>query len=105
MKAIGKGSLASMLAIGLHVTRIILWIALCGLLLAMIIVPLIPFFAGAFSDADISIDGNAVDEFLDVANTFVTFAVMLYVVERLLEILKTLRFGSPFVRENADRFR
>lgn len=105
MKAIGKGSLASILAIGLHVTRIILWLALFGLLIAMVIVPLIPYFATVFSTADINIDGGAVEEFLDVASTFVTFAVMLYVVERLLEILKTLRFGSPFVRENADRFR
>lgn len=30
--------------------------------------------------------------------------VMLYVVNRLLEVLHALRFASPFVPENAERF-
>lgn len=109
MRAIGKGSLSSILAVGLHVTRIILLIALFGVTIALIIMPFVPTLIDVFSSSDkLSIDGDAdidVGDFFDVANTFVTIAVMLFVVNRLLEILKTLRFGSPFVKENADRFR
>lgn len=109
MRAIGKGSLASILAAGLHVTRIILWIAFIGLAIAMIMVPFATAIMSAVDGAaNLSIDGDvAVDaeDYINIGHHFVTFAVMLFVVDRLLEILKTLRFGSPFVRENADRFR
>ncbi|MEO1136225.1 MAG: DUF2975 domain-containing protein [Pseudomonadota bacterium] len=109
MRAIGKGSLSSILAVGLHVTRIILLIAFFGVTIALIIMPFVPTLVDFFSGSDsVTInDGDGIDvgDFFDVANTFVTIAVMLFVVNRLLEILKTLRFGSPFVKENADRFR
>ena len=75
----------------------------------MVVVPFVPLIVSAVSgvsnvsvDADVGVDGG---EFLEIAHHFVTFGVMLFVVNRLLEILKTLRFGSPFVKENADRFR
>lgn len=107
MRAIGKGSLASILAVGLHVTRIILWIALGGAAIAMMIIPFVPFLASIFTGGDgFDIDGDVdVGDFFEVTHAFVNFGVMLFVVNRLLEILKTLRFGSPFVKENADRFR
>ncbi len=109
MRAIGKGSLASILAVGLHITRVILWVGFVGLSIAMVIVPLVPFFVDAATGvADVNIDGDvSVDseDYLNIAHHFVNFGVMLFVVNRLLEILKTLRFGSPFVKENADRFR
>jgi hypothetical protein len=107
MRAIGKGSLASILAVGLHITRVILWIALGGVTIALVVLPFAPFFAGVFSDSDGFVVDGVVDaeDFIKVASAFVTFAVMLFVVNRLLEILKTLRFGSPFIKENADRFR
>ncbi|MHA7873052.1 MAG: DUF2975 domain-containing protein [Hyphococcus sp.] len=109
MRAIGKGSLASLLAMGLHFTRIILWIAFIGLAIAMVVVPFVPIIVGSIdSFANLDIDGDVTVEagdYLEIAHHFVTFAVMLFVVNRLLEILKTLRFGSPFVKENADRFR
>ena len=111
MRAIGKGSLASILAVGLHFTRIILWVGFVGLSIAMVIVPMVPFFIDAVSgvpDVDVDIDdhgGVSSEDYLKIAHQFVNFGVMLFVVNRLLEILKTLRFGSPFVMENADRFR
>lgn len=108
MRAIGKGSLASLLAVGLHVTRIILWIALVGLAIAMIATPFVPMIADVFRDSDkvrIVGDADAAGAFIGVALQFVTVAVMLFTANRLLEILKTLRFGSPFVKENAERFR
>ncbi len=109
MRAIGKGSLSSILAVGLHGTRIVLWFALGGVTIALIVLPFAPMIADMFSGSDAIVfdDGGLVDaeRFIKVASAFVTFAVMLFVVNRLLEILKTLRFGSPFVKENADRFR
>lgn len=107
MKAIGKGSLASILAVGLHITRVIMWIAFGGVAIALIVLPFVPRIAGVFSGHDgVSIDGEVdAGDFFDVSLAFATIAVMLFVVNRLLEILKTLRFGSPFVKENADRFR
>lgn len=109
MRAIGKGSLASLLAVGLHIVRIILFVALFGVAMAGLLLP----FAEAFVDwltgfenvavdSDIDIDA---DSFLDVGYGFVAIAVILFVVTKLLEILKTLRFGSPFDRANAERFR
>ena len=96
MRAIGKGSLASILAVGLNFTRIILWIVFIGLSIAMVVMPL------ALLGGVDQIDGES---YLKVAHQFVNASVLLFVVNRLLEILKTLRFGSPFVTENADRFR
>ncbi len=101
MKAIGKGSLASILAMGLHFTRVIMWIAFVGVSIALIILPFFSTLASLFGE---SLDVSK-EDFFNVALTFTTIAVMLFVVNRLLEILKTLRFGSPFVKENADRFR
>lgn len=111
MRAIGKGSLASILAVGLHFTRIILIIAFIGLSIAMAVVPFVPLVVGAIQgipglnlsgDIDVGVDAG---DFIGLSFKFVTFGVMLFVVNKLLDILKTLRFGSPFVMENADRFR
>ena len=109
IKAIGKGSLASILAIGLHIVRVIVWIAFAGLSAALVAIPLIPPFAewvaqidGGSVDANIDVDAG---DFVRVLRYFISFGVALYVVERLLELLKTLRFGTPFVKENAIRFR
>ncbi|MFN0023977.1 MAG: DUF2975 domain-containing protein [Parvularculaceae bacterium] len=109
IRAIGKGSLASILAVGLHVVRVVVWIAFAGLSAAVVAIPFIPavatFLAGADGariTGDIGVDAG---DFVEVLKHFITFGVLLYVVERLLELLKTLRFGSPFVAENAVRFR
>ncbi|WP_411816672.1 DUF2975 domain-containing protein [Hyphococcus sp. DH-69] len=112
MRAIGKGSLASILAIGLHITRIILSISLVGIVLMLLIIPLLPSLAEMLSDwgdLEVADEGDeklaSLNVYFSVAHAFATTAVMLFVVNRLLEILKTLRLGSPFVKENADRFR
>ncbi len=109
IKAIGKGSLASILAVALHIVRIIVWIAFAALSAAIVAIPLIAPVASwianldsASIDADIDIDAG---DFVKVLRHFISFGVALYVIERLLELLKTLRFGSPFVKENAVRFR
>ncbi|MEM9495351.1 MAG: DUF2975 domain-containing protein [Pseudomonadota bacterium] len=109
MRAIGKGSLASILAMGLHVMRVVIWIAFVGLSIAVVMIPFAAVIVGLLSgvdgvnvDASVSIDGG---DYLEIAYYFVTAAVLLFIINHLLEILKTLRFGSPFVMENADRFR
>jgi NADH:ubiquinone oxidoreductase subunit 6 (subunit J) len=109
MRAIGKGSLASLLAAFLNIARIIIWIAFAGLAVAVVIIPVGALVFGWLQGVEsLNIDGEfhiGRDDYTEVAYQFVTFAVLLFVVSRLLEILKTLRFGSPFVRENAERFR
>lgn len=109
IRAIGKGSLASILAVGLHIVRVVVWIAFAGLSAAIVAIPLLPPFAdwiaqmdGASLDGEIDVDAG---DFVKVLRHFISFGVALYVIERLLELLKTLRFGSPFVKENAVRFR
>ncbi len=105
MRAIGRGSLASLLAVSLHGARIVLWLALGALGIAMLVAPFAPMIADFFQFSDrFDIDRRA-GGFLRVAHAFVTAAIMLFVADRLLEILKTLRFGSPFVKENANAFR
>ncbi|MEZ5896272.1 MAG: DUF2975 domain-containing protein [Parvularculaceae bacterium] len=109
IKAIGKGSLATILAVGLHVVRVVMWLALMGLTIALVLAPLAPALVNWISgiegvSGDIDIDIGPGD-FVELLQHFITFAVLLYVVERLLELLRTLRFGSPFVKENAVRFR
>lgn len=108
MRAIGKGSLASILAVILHITRVILWIAFIGLSIAVLTIPILPILIkmaagiGHISiDRDLNVDA---DKTLEIIQHFITFGVLIYSINRLLEILKTLRFGSPFVRENAERF-
>ncbi|MEM9013586.1 MAG: DUF2975 domain-containing protein [Pseudomonadota bacterium] len=109
MRAIGKNSISSILAYVLHAARIIIWIGCVGLAIAVV---MIPFAGGLLAwlqtfdniniNGGIDVDGG---DYLEIANHFITFLVLLFVVNRLLEILKTLRFGAPFEKENADRFR
>lgn len=106
MKAIGKVSLASILAAGLHVVRSVIFIAFAGLSIAAVVMPFLPLVTQlAGRELDLHIDGGFSGDYVKVMSYFVAFGVMLFIVNRLLEILKTLRFGSPFVRENAVRFR
>ncbi|MFQ5563110.1 MAG: DUF2975 domain-containing protein [Parvularculaceae bacterium] len=108
MRALGKGSLASILAVLLHVTRVILWIAFIGLSIAILTIPFLPILikvvAGIDSGSIASELDIDADDTLEIIQHFITFGVLIYSINRLLEILKTLRFGSPFVRENAERF-
>lgn len=109
MRAIGKGSLSSILAAALHIFRIFLWIAFVFLTLAMIFIPflsglvgLAESVSGGSVNADIAVEAGT---YVEIGYYFTAVGVTLFVVNRLIEILKTLRFGSPFVKENADRFR
>ncbi|NWG70747.1 MAG: DUF2975 domain-containing protein [Parvularculaceae bacterium] len=109
MKAIGKYSLASILAWGLYVARVVIFSAFVGLSIAAVFTPLLPFIAPALDDLPGVSVSNHLDlsggDYVEIMNHFVTFGVMLFIVNRLLEILRTLRLGSPFAGENAERFR
>lgn len=109
MKAIGKGSLASILSAGLHLVRLITFAVFVGLAIAAVVMPAAPLIidlarnlADGRVHAEIDIDAG---DYVKLLSYLVAAAVTLYIVNRLLEILRTLRFGSPFVRENADRFK
>lgn len=107
MKAIGKGSLASILAAGLHVARIVIFVVFVVVAIVAVVLPfagIVAPIAEHFGGSDVDIDVDAGD-FIEVASALILLGIALYIVNRLLEILRTLRFGSPFVRENADRFR
>ncbi len=109
IRALGKGSLASILAVGLHIVRIVAWIGFAVMSAAVVAIPLIgPLLHWMTAQDGVVFDGNIdVDagDFVKALRYFISFGVALYVVERLLELLNTLRFGSPFVKENAVRFR
>jgi len=109
MKAIGKGSLASLLAAGLHIVRAIMFVAFFGLCVAAAVMPFVPALIALshhVHGVNIETDnGVSVGDYVKVLNAFVAVGVSLYIINRLLEILRTLRFGSPFVKENAERFK
>lgn len=110
MKAIGKRSIASMLSIFLYLVRAIICIALAGLAIVSVLAlfaPAIARWAMQFEGVTIDIDDFGVDisDIIEVLSHFISFGVVLFVVNRLLEILKTLRLEAPFVKENAVRFR
>jgi hypothetical protein len=109
MRAIGKRSLASILAAGLHVVRFVLFFGFIGLSVAAVAVPLLPLalplidrVPGVDAGSHLHVSGGG---YVEIMSHFASFGVMLFVVNRLLEILRTLRLGSPFVRENSERFR
>lgn len=85
--------------------RFVIFAAFFGLSVAAVVMPFLPLIeriAGDHVSIDSGVDGG---DYVKLMSYFVAFGVMLFIVNRLLEILKTLRFGSPFVRENAVRFR
>ena len=106
MKGIGKGSIASLLSAGLHVARVIIFICFVGLAIAAAVLLSAPLLSSLIGDSPhFVIDGgDTAPKLIEVLYYFVAFGVMLYIVNRLLEILRTLRFGTPFVKENAVRF-
>jgi len=44
-------------------------------------------------------------DIVEIVSGLITLGVALFIVNRLLEILRTLRLEAPFVKENAVRFR
>jgi hypothetical protein len=101
-----KNSVASILSMALHVVRIILWVVVvvCG------VATIFLFLAIPFAERLNEIDGVSVDldettlgNFVEFAKIFITSFMSLYIVNRLLEILKNIIDGVPFDNMNANR--
>ena len=101
---------ALVLSIILQVVRVVLWIAIAGCLIAAIVSPFAPAiiewasrFGHVHVDSNLTIEGGTIAEYAGIAAFTVSLFALLFAVDRTLEILKTLRAGSPFVRQNATR--
>lgn len=99
-----------MLAVILHCVRVILYMALITIAILAFILPFLPVildWAMQLEGVDVDIDDIIFDigDIIEVISAFISVGVVLFVVNRLLEILKTLRLETPFVKENAVRFR
>ena len=99
-------SVASILSVALHIVRIILWIVVivCG------IATIFLFLALPFADrlnelegVNVEIDDTTLGDFVDFARIFITSFMSLYIVNRLLEILRNIIAGVPFDSHNANR--
>lgn len=84
--------------------------ALITIAILAFILPFLPVildWAMQLEGVDVDIDDIIFDigDIIEVISAFISVGVVLFVVNRLLEILKTLRLETPFVKENAVRFR
>lgn len=106
VRALGKRSLATVLSAFLDINRVVVGVFL-GLLLfwaAFYLTGLAIGYEGDFLASWKRFNpGPPPVAMLFWLATFVGSAAYLYILNRLQEIVRTLRFGSPFVRENADR--
>ncbi|MEM8985528.1 MAG: hypothetical protein AAGC95_02300 [Pseudomonadota bacterium] len=107
VQALGKRSIASVLAVLFSIIRIILIISLVVVLVMLSALLLIVLFGAGFSDVR-WISRYVTDpwpaEVAELIAHAIRLGVMLYVVNKLLEILATLRARVPFAPENAERF-
>jgi hypothetical protein len=129
MKALGKGSIASIVEAGLGIARVVLW-ALLGLWAAALLAYLIflallgagvldPSLANFGEDSTLrvsifGIDGNRIEnaswtDWHLIAPGFITVGIVvggsLIIVTQLRLLFDSFRSGEPFRRENANRLR
>ena len=115
MRALGPGSVSSLLKVGLDIAYFVLWISLAFLVILLfaviVAIPLIPL-----GNLDISIDGRSdpetVRRFLRGPAIPVTLAALsaymagvVIIVGRLRQIFATLTRGDPFQPLNVQRLR
>jgi hypothetical protein len=115
MRALGPGSVSSLLKVGLDLVYFVLWIALAGLLIglcaAIVITPLIPL-----GELNININGESDPEAirrlvrgpaipLALAALSLYMAALVVIVGRLRQIFATLTRGDPFQPMNVSRLR
>jgi hypothetical protein len=111
MKALGKGSIASIVKVGLHVAGIVLWIALGALILgAIAYVVVLSLVLNQVIQIDLP--GDSVWENLLWPIAFPTLlvgAIMIgggiIIVRRLRMLFESFTSGEPFKKENADHLR
>jgi hypothetical protein len=105
MKALGPGSLASILKILLDVAYYVVWAALG--VASLIIVTIV--FGGIyrfFGDIPAWLDQFLALEFvLALPMSAIGLAALIFIIDRLRRIFRTLTDGDPFVPENAHNLR
>jgi len=116
MRALGPGSVSSLLKVGLDLVYFVLWIALGGLLIGLcasiVVTPLIPLGG----DLNININGETDPEAirrllrgpaipLALGALSLNIAALVVIVGRLRQIFATLTRGDPFQPMNVSRLR
>jgi hypothetical protein len=115
MRALGPGSVSSLLKVGLDLVYFVLWIGLAGLVIGvfgtLVLAPLVPI-----NNIDLSINGRSDPETIrrfvrGPAIPIVLCALALYlaglvvIVGRLRHVFETLTRGDPFQPLNVSRLR
>lgn len=115
MRALGPGSVSSLLKTALDVAYVILWIAAAGVFLGLIASLVLAPFLPALTSEDLEVTVNGRD-YADVGRLIPALALglgslLLYlgglvaIVGRLRRIFATLIVGDPFQPENVRRLR
>ena len=116
MRALGPGSVSSLLKVGLDLVYVVLWISLVAVGLAVVGVLVLAPLINIPLDADFSINGSSDPETLrrfirGPAPPLIMGAVCIYlgglviIVGRLRQIFETLTRGDPFQPLNVSRLR
>lgn len=113
MRALGPGSVASLLKIALDCAYAVLWLAVAGVVIAMIGFLLALPFIQSISHGVISLDGNkqdigvylrrwpAIEALLFAAGLYL--GALIVIINRLRRVFETLTQGDPFRPENVGR--
>ncbi|MEJ0058263.1 MAG: DUF2975 domain-containing protein [Terricaulis sp.] len=111
MKVLGKGSVASIIKVALHVAGIFLWIGMIGLIVGIIgyAVALGLLLSGVI---DVNLPGEGAWDYLmwPIVVPALTIGAVaiggsLLIVRRLRRLFESLTSGEPFRRENAEHLR
>lgn len=111
MKALGKGSIASIIKVGLHVAGIILWIGLVFVILAAIAYGVVlGVIASGFFEIDLPGDSPWEHLMWQMAIPALIAGALwmggaILIVRRLRRLFESFSSGEPFKRENADHLR
>jgi hypothetical protein len=113
LRALGPGSVSSLLKVALDVVYFILWIVALALGLATVTGLLVAPFLPTNGDSVIVVDGREYDDLGRLLPAIATglVGVLLYVIGliaiigRLRKIFETLTAGDPFRPENVTRLR
>jgi hypothetical protein len=103
MRALGPGSVSSLLKTALDVIYIVLWVAIGFFLLGALLALLLPSDLGVWRDLPARLRGPIL-----AAGLFgfaVYIGVVLMIVERVRRVFLTLTAGDPFDPENVRRLR
>lgn len=106
MKALGKGSIASIMRAGLHVFGVLLWIALAAIILGAIgLGSIMALQAAGMADWNLDMDGHEPLFFAALLVGIFYVGGTILIVRRLRYLFDSFTSGEPFRRENANHLR